>query len=642
MSILQNLRIIAKIATVVATLILVSLVVAFMSYTSSSTQMENADMTEHTHQVLAKFSAMMGAMIDQETGMRGFLIAGDRKFLEPQIAGASAFKENLQAAQTLTADNPAQQTRLKELAALAETWTTKVVNAELELMKDPANLEKARQIEISGVGKASMDGIRAKIKELSDVELALLSTRSAASDAAGEMARLSALVGGGAMLLVSGLGLLLLNVSLVRPLRNINAGMLSLARGQNHIEIPGRGRKDEIGEMAEAVEVFRQTAIKKIEADQQALEARSASEAERARNGEAARARAAEMEEATSGLAEGLRNLADGNLSFQLTRPFAQEFEGLRRDFNTAVAQLKDTLSLVANSTGSIDTGSRELSQSANDLSKRTEQQAASLEETAAALDQITANVSNASKRTDEARGVAIEANRAAQQSGQVVANAVDAMQRIEQSSSQISNIIGVIDEIAFQTNLLALNAGVEAARAGEAGKGFAVVAQEVRELAQRSAQAAKEIKELIRTSADQVENGVKLVTATGDALKVIEGHVVAINSQLDAIATSAKEQSVGLSEVNTAVNQMDQVTQQNAAMVEEATAASTGLAGEAEKLRQLIARFQLQGATAVHAPMVAAATRHAAAPSPARRLVNKVARAMGGGGQAAESWEEF
>ncbi len=640
---MQNLRIIAKIATVIATLIIVSLVVALTSYTSSSTQSANADMTEHTHNVLSKFAAMMGAMVDQETGMRGYLIAGDKKFLEPQIAGAAAFKENLQAVQALTADNPAQQARLKELAALAETWTAKVVNAELELMKDPANLEKARQIEISGAGKTSMDGIRAKIKELSDVELALLATRAAAADAAAQMAQMSALVGGGAMLLFSGLGLFLLNTSLVRPLRTINASMLSLANGQNHIEIPGRGRKDEIGEMAEAVEVFRQAALDKIEADKQALETRSATEAERARNTEATRARAAEMEEATTGLAEGLRNLADGNLSFQLTRPFAQDFEGLRSDFNTAVVQLKETLTLVASSTGSIDTGSRELSQSANDLSKRTEQQAASLEETAAALDQITANVSNASKRTDEARGVAIEANRAAQQSGRVVADAVDAMQRIEQSSSQISNIIGVIDEIAFQTNLLALNAGVEAARAGEAGKGFAVVAQEVRELAQRSAQAAKEIKELIRTSADQVDNGVKLVTATGEALKVIEGHVVAINSQLDAIATSAREQSVGLSEVNTAVNQMDQVTQQNAAMVEQATAASSGLAGEAEKLRQLISRFQLQGGAASHAPMVASTARHAAAPSPARRLVNKLARAVGGGSaQAAESWEEF
>ncbi|MFD1744200.1 methyl-accepting chemotaxis protein [Rhizobium helianthi] len=659
MNFLDNIKIVSKIAVVILSMIAVSLIVATVSYTSSSVQSQNADMTEHTYNVLSKINGMMSAMIDQETGMRGYLIAGDKKFLEPQIAGAAAFKENLAAAQKLTSDNPAQQTRLKEVAALAETWTSKVVTPEMELMKDPATWEKARQIEISGAGKASMDGIRAKVKELSDAEVSLLAVRSQAATSAGELARNSALVGGGAMFLLSVLGLMLLNAKLVRPLRSINDVMLELARGHNDIAVPGRDRKDEIGAMAQAVEVFRQTAINKIESDKQAAESRSATEAERAQNAEAARIRAAEMEQATSGLAEGLRHLANGDLTFQLSRPFANDFEGLRQDFNAAVDRLRDTLSQVALSTQSIDSDSRELSTSANDLSRRTEQQAASLEETAAALDQITANVTNSSKRTEEARHVAIQANKSAQESGQVVSNAVNAMQRIEQSSSQISNIIGVIDEIAFQTNLLALNAGVEAARAGEAGKGFAVVAQEVRELAQRSAQAAKEIKDLIRTSADEVDNGVKLVMATGDALKVIEEHVVSINTQLDAIATSAREQSVGLAEVNTAVNQMDQVTQQNAAMVEQATAASGNLAGEATKLRQLISSFQLGGQGSTYsapatvsrpAPVAASASanRAAPAPSPARKLMNKLTRAVGGGGSAAvavaatESWEEF
>jgi methyl-accepting chemotaxis protein len=404
--------------------------------------------------------------------------------------------------------------------------------------------------------------------------------------------------------------------------------------------------------MAKAVEVFKDNELKARRLEADAAQVRNQSEAERQRTAEIDRRRAAEMAEATSGLAEGLKHMANGDLSYQLKTPFSAEFESLRADFNIAVNQLSKTLLSVADVTATIDNGSRELSSSASDLSQRTETQAASLEETAAALDQITSNVSNSTRRTEEARIVAVEANRSAQTSGQVVATAVDAMKRIESSSSQISNIIGVIDEIAFQTNLLALNAGVEAARAGEAGKGFAVVAQEVRELAQRSAQAAKEIKELIRNSADEVQNGVKLVTATGDALKIIESHVIAINTQLDAIATSAREQSVGLAEVNSAVNQMDQVTQHNAAMVERATASSASLAGDAEKLRQIVGQFKLDGAmastsTARSAYKPSAPVRVAdnaqPRPSPARRMIGQVAAALGvSTASKDQTWGEF
>ena len=329
-------------------------------------------------------------------------------------------------------------------------------------------------------------------------------------------------------------------------------------------------------------------------------------------------------------LAEGLSELARGNLAHRITTDFAVKAAALRSDFNETAATLQETLQAVSVAASGILSGSSEISTASNDLSRRTEQQAASLEETAAALDQITANVTNSSKRTDEARSVALQANSSAAQSGKVVANAVDAMHRIEQSSKEISNIIGVIDEIAFQTNLLALNAGVEAARAGDAGKGFAVVAQEVRELAQRSAKAAKEIKDLIRNSSVEVQSGVKLVSDTGEALKTIEGYIVAINQHMDAIATSAREQSVGLAEVNTAVNQMDQVTQQNAAMVEESNAACASLAGEAGRLSQLIARFQLGSAQPGPSALPAGAT-HRPASSPAGRMTNSIQRPFSG-----------
>ncbi|NZD60236.1 HAMP domain-containing protein [Rhizobium sp. WYCCWR 11290] len=384
--------------------------------------------------------------------------------------------------------------------------------------------------------------------------------------------------------------------TVTKPILSLSGDMQRLAGGDTAIACTGIGRTDEIGTMASAVEVFRQAAIANKQLEKDAEAARLQSETERVTARKQADEDAAErLRAATSGLAAGLKRLASGDLAFQIDEPFAPDFENLRHDFNMSIRQLDQTLSAITAAIAAIDEGTREIASGAGDLSKRTEQQAASLEETAAALDQITANVSNSSKRTDEARTEATDANRNAAKSSEVVSHAEEAMRRIEASSQQISSIIGVIDEIAFQTNLLALNAGVEAARAGDAGKGFAVVAQEVRELAQRSAQAAKEIKGHIQKSSVEVESGVKLVLDTSQVLKAISEQIARINQHMDAIAVSAREQSTGLAEVNTAVNSMDQVTQQNAAMVEQSTAASGQLAEEAAKLRELVSRFKLR-----------------------------------------------
>ncbi|QCI96857.1 methyl-accepting chemotaxis protein [Agrobacterium larrymoorei] len=341
---------------------------------------------------------------------------------------------------------------------------------------------------------------------------------------------------------------------------------------------------------------------------------------------------------AISTLGHALRALADGDLCQNLEKPFVPSMEKLRTDFNEVIEKLRTTMQTVAQNSATIASGSAEIRVAADQLARRTEQQAASLEESAAALEEITTTVADSSKRADEAGRLVSNTKRSAELSGNIVHRAIDAMDSISKSSGEITNIIGVIDDIAFQTNLLALNAGVEAARAGEAGKGFAVVAQEVRELAQRSASAAKEIKQLINTSSQQVANGVGLVGETGDALKQIAEQVGQIDANVAAIVEASREQANGLAEINDAVNLMDQATQKNAAMVEETTAASHGLAREAETLRQLLTQFNVGYAPGTVVQSV---------PTPAESPVHKlVATARGGMAAAATAtaaqWTEF
>ncbi|MDE1915772.1 MAG: methyl-accepting chemotaxis protein [Sphingomonadales bacterium] len=343
-----------------------------------------------------------------------------------------------------------------------------------------------------------------------------------------------------------------------------------------------------------------------------------------------------------STLRASLRQLADNRLDCQINEQFPPEYEGLRQDFNAAINALASLVHSVTASANMVLTGANEISTASNDLAQRNEQQAATLEETAAAMNEATRGVQKSASSAVEVQKTITEAHEEATEGGQVVSRAIEAMAAIEHGAHEINQIIGVIDGIAFQTNLLALNAGVEAARAGDAGKGFAVVATEVRALAQRSADAAKDIKALITTSTQQVSSGVGLVRETGDLLGKIVGRVGDMTHLIGSIATNAEMQAGNLQQVNTAVADMDRVTQQNAAMVEQSTAAARSLAGEAQELATIVARFKTGAYD--NAPM----RFGTGAPGPARRAApppvvgNLALKPVAPAIESNDDWSEF
>ncbi len=451
--------------------------------------------------------------------------------------------------------------------------------------------------------------------------------------------------------LMVAIGLFLAN-RMRKRLDTVIVATSEIARGKTDVDLSQSVHKDEIGEMARSLAVLRDATIAKARLETEAERDRALTEAERRERAEEAAERERQTRAAVEALAEGLNKLAEGDMTHRIDTAFAGSLDRLRHDFNVSVEKLQGALRSVGENANAIRAGSSEIRSASDDLAKRTEQQAASVEETAAALEEISTTLRDSTKRAEDAGALVEQTRRGAEKSGEVVQRAVDAMSGIEASSREISNIIGVIDEIAFQTNLLALNAGVEAARAGEAGKGFAVVAQEVRELAQRSANAAKEIKALITKSGSQVTIGVELVGETGKSLLEIINQVQEIDQNVTAIVRSSREQSTGLKEISEAVNNIDQATQQNAAMVEEQTAASHSLANEADELNRLIAQFRIGGtgmaASAASRPVAASSTEHRPIASAARALGNRLASAFGSGRQAAASnaaakdWEEF
>ncbi len=622
-----------------------------------------------SYAILERANDLVAGMASQESGLRGFLLSNDDEFLDVYKAGREQVLQDINEMKRLTADNPAQVRRIDQIHNLANRWRNEVAEEEIHLMGDELTRKQAQGEEASGIGKALMDQLRGQAHDLVAAERDILAARSITRTAATNFAYWSMIGGSLGAIAIAIILNWLLSASVAKPVSAMASAMNKLADGDNSVTIPGVGRKDEIGEMAGAVRAFKDAAIEKLRFEDDTARARQQAEEERARN-EAVRAHeAAQQAEAVQRLGDALKTLASGDLTYRLDEGFTEDYAQIKNDFNEAIEKLKQTMLTVVSSADAIHSGSQEISSASDDLSRRTEQQAASLEETAAALDEITATVKKSAEGAIHAREVVVATDDDAKRSSVVVRQAVEAMAGIAKSAQKISQIIGVIDEIAFQTNLLALNAGVEAARAGDAGRGFAVVASEVRALAQRSAEAAKEIKGLILASTAQVDQGVKLVAETGQSLERIMAQVAEINRVVGEIAVAAQEQATGLNQINTAINQMDQVTQQNASMVQESTAAGHALSQETEQLSGLIAQFQVgQGGgdglraqlakAAPHAfrqpakapgggkgePRVVASNARPDARSaqPARRVRSAAAAGGAVASADADNWEEF
>jgi methyl-accepting chemotaxis protein len=549
----------------------------------ASTESSNRSQSIH-----ADALALETAILRQNSQFRGYLVTGDKSYLKSYYEGRDEYDQvSKKLTETLT--DPAMLKHVEDSRVATLAWRKEWGDRLIEVVKAGRRDEAQQEVRDAGKKVLVSDAVL-PLRDVRNAEAENIARNGARQQAAIVTAIAALVIGGIALIAIAMTLSRMLSRSIARPITTLTEAMTQLAEGDNDISVDA-DRTDELGDMARAVLVFRDAALAKAEADRAKAAADQAkAEADRARLGaEAAQRRVVET------LDTALAALASGDLTHTITTPFEPEYERLRQSFNSAVEGLEQSISGVARSAKSVHSGAADIYSASEDLSRRTEQQASRLQETSAATQQVSAMVGETAQRASDARTAIEVANGNAMEGGAIVTDAIAAMDAIQNSSEEISQIINLIDSITFQTNLLALNAGVEAARAGDAGKGFAVVASEVRALAQRSSDAARDIKTLINTSSEQVQSGVGRVGDTGQMLTLIGTKIGDTNMLINEIAQNTETQADNLKQVSSAVASMDSMTQQNAAMVREATAAARSLAAEADELATLVARFRLR-----------------------------------------------
>ncbi|MBA4806682.1 MAG: CHASE3 domain-containing protein [Brevundimonas sp.] len=581
----------------------------------------------------AQAMSLETSILRQNSQFRGFLVTGDETYLKSYYEGRDDYDHVVVDLRAMLSE-PENQRLLEQSRTATLAWRTDWGDRMIALVRAGRREEAAQEVRDAG-SKVLVSAAVLPLRDIRDGAAALTVKNLERQEAAILTAIIALVVGGVALIAIAMTLSAMLSRMIARPITTLTAAMGELAKGDNNIVVDA-DRADELGDMARAVLVFRDTALAKAEVEQAEASAKLAKEAA---DREKAVADAAQRQ-VVEALDTALETLAAGDLTHLIDTPFAPEYERLRKSFNDTVRGLEESLASVAGSAQSVRLGSTQICSASEHLSRRTEQQASSIQETTMATNQVTDMVGETARSAGDARNVITQANGDATDGRLIVEEAISAIDAIKSGSEKISEIINMIDAIALQTNLLALNAGVEAARAGDAGRGFAVVAGEVRELARRTVDAAKDIKDLINKSSEEVRLGVDRVGETSNMLARVLAKIGDANALVVEIAHGAQTQAESLKQVNDAVGSMDRMTQQNAAMAEEATAAARILATEADELATLVARFRL------NAPSRPAGRDMAASSPPVAKPVRSTLQTRGNLALSSrpqeDDWQEF